>query len=109
MKKAITIAALLVVSAILPAAVMNAAGARDGGSIPVPPPVKVSALQKPFHPTRRQRRQLAKLRRQVAGAPYASIASTASVTSARPVPLPDGLDDAWVSAASGGAICTFIP
>lgn len=101
---------LMVISAFAIAGVIGVAGARTGGSrLGGQPPVRVAALKSPFHPTIRQRRELTRLRRQMGTAPRASIASTAIVSDARPVVLPNGLGDAWVTLAADGAVCTFIP
>ncbi|MBJ7353792.1 MAG: hypothetical protein JHC98_03120 [Thermoleophilaceae bacterium] len=105
-----TFTLLLVACGTLLVSAIGVAGARVGKDRPAaPPPARVSVLKQPFQPTRRQRRELLKLRRQVAKSPHASIASTASVPDARPIELPEGLGDAWVSMADDGAVCTFIP
>jgi hypothetical protein len=105
-----TFTVLAVISGLALAALIGVAGARVGDTPDRKPPlVRVSALKKPFHPTMHHRRELVELRRQVARAPRASIAFTASVPSARPVDLPGGLGDAWISQAGDGAVCTFIP
>lgn len=105
-----TFSLALVAGASLLAVILAAAGARVGELRPEPLPlVKVSALERPFTPTARHRRELSQLRRQISKSPMASIAATASVPDARPVALPEGLGDAWISLANDGAICTFIP
>jgi hypothetical protein len=104
-----TFAGLMLSVSILLAAVIGVAGARTGGSTATTPTMKIGALGRPFSPTSKQRRELAALRRQISRSPRATIASTANAPDARPVPLPEGLDDAWVSEADDGAICTFIP
>lgn len=71
--------------------------------------VSVSALARDFHPTRKQRRELRHLRRQIRKSPATLMASTASTEDARPVELPEDLGDAWVTTGEDGAICTFIP
>lgn len=97
-------------SGLVLAAAIGVAGARVGKTKSAQlPPVRVSVLERAFHPTRRHKHELVELRRQVAKAPRASIAATSSVPDARPVELPSGLGDAWIVSASDGAICTFIP
>jgi hypothetical protein len=104
-----TYIALSVAGAIALVAVIGVAGARTGGSVVTPPKIKIAALDRPFNPTNRQRKELYTLRRQISRSPSASIASTASVPDSRPIPLPQGLGDAWVSQAGDGSVCTFIP
>jgi hypothetical protein len=72
-------------------------------------PVTVSALKQSFHPTRRQKRELRRLRTQIRKSPSTTIASTAAAEDAHPVALPEDLGDAWVTLADDGAVCTFIP
>lgn len=93
-------------------AIVAASGARSGRSdqpsISVRPP-KISALESPAHLTRRQRRDLVRLRRHLRRTPGRAIAASADPVAAHPVDLPEGLGDAWVTKADDGAVCTFIP
>jgi hypothetical protein len=102
---------LILVAAFSVVAIIGAATAQTATSSRQKhrPPVTVSALQGSFHPTRRQKRELRRLRAQIRKSPSATIASTADVDEARPVALPDDLGDAWVSMGDDGAVCTFIP
>lgn len=69
---------------------------------------KTSVLGTRFAPTKKQARQLRRISRLVKAAPKASIAATADVSSSRPVALPTGRGDAWITPASDGSVCTFI-
>jgi hypothetical protein len=69
----------------------------------------VSALSQPIHLSRSQRRELKKLRAQIARSASTAMAATADSVDAHPVALPNDLGDAWVTSAAGGAVCTFIP
>lgn len=86
---------------------INTAGADlDGRHLKA---MRVSSLTEPFTPTREQRYELRKLRRQLHRVHSASIAASVEIPDARPVTLPDGYGTAWVASAPDGGVCTFIP
>ncbi len=80
----------------------TAASARDGA-------VRLAVFDSKPRLTRKQKRQRAAIRRHVARSGHRSLIASANVAQAHPVPIGDGLGDAWIAEADDGAVCTFIP
>jgi hypothetical protein len=106
-RRSITALGLGVLLAVAAVGIANATSGQHGANKHAHP-MRISALHRPFHPTRIQRAQLRELRREFRPAPRNSAVASTVYDAARTVTIPGTTTDVWIAPDENGGVCTFI-